>query len=88
MITDNYNISFDFNNPNKLDGNCIYLYPWDFFTGKNYPWKEQIIDNATYTIHHCACTWGKSKIDKIKKIYSNKIRCYYYSLYYTFKEMA
>lgn len=72
VVRENYSISI------VKSGSCIQnvesknneliLYPWDYFTGKNYPWKENYVDSSTYSVHHCADTWNsKNTYTRLKK---------------------
>lgn len=39
------------------DKNTVYVFPYDYFSPKNYVTKKLIITTNTYSIHHFAGTW-------------------------------
>lgn len=41
----------------RFDGKTIYLYPWYFFTSRDYPYRDVVVRPESYTIHHFAGSW-------------------------------
>ncbi|WP_233582293.1 glycosyltransferase family 32 protein [Prevotella sp. OH937_COT-195] len=60
----------------KFDGKTIYIYPWYYFTSRDYPFRDIVVKPESYTIHHFAGSWiGSRKGLKfwIKQILGKKI---------------
>jgi len=60
IISRNFIICNDYKN--KKNDNNIYVYPSDYFTSRNYPYRDVIVTSNSYSIHHFAGSWKKRNL--------------------------
>lgn len=59
VLRDNYVIRNDYINKTPFDGKVVFIYPWFYFTSRNYPYREIEVKKESFTIHHFAGSWYK-----------------------------
>lgn len=59
ILKDNYQIKNDYQNKKPFDGKTVYIYPWFYFTSRNYPHRAIETRSESFTIHHFAGSWYK-----------------------------
>ena len=60
----------------EFDGKTVYIYPWYYFTSRDYPFRDIVVKPESYTIHHFAGSWlpkGKGIKYWIKSLLGKKI---------------
>ena len=53
-----YELSREWKEKGKdFDGKTVYIYPWYYFTSRDYPFRDIVVKPESYTIHHFAGSW-------------------------------
>jgi len=75
VLCQKYEIAFVTDGNVLFEDNKIYVFPMDYFTARDWPYRNYYITKSTYTVHHFAGSWTPQRY-KIKSIIKKYIRTY------------